>query len=261
MAWDELTGAQLFAALPAPAIVFAVDGTVVAANQGAADLFERDMPFPALTVTELLAQPDRQRLDPLAWMQRWAETPDAPELDYVYLTCRTASGNEKQLSVRVARLSTDRDGQVHYLVTMHDVSLWESRLHDEREAHRLAARVLAISADAVIVVDEALQITYANASAYELFGYASGVMLGTPLAKLIPERFRSQHEQYMARFAAEANPARLMGERTPIVAITAHGQEISVEASIARMTIKGKLVYSAHLRPRQVVSTGEPGDA
>ena len=38
MAWADLTGAALFAALPTPAIVFAADGTVVAANQGAADL-------------------------------------------------------------------------------------------------------------------------------------------------------------------------------------------------------------------------------
>jgi PAS domain S-box-containing protein len=261
MAWDELTGAQLFAVLPAPSMVFAADGTVVAANQGAADLFERDMPFPALTVTELLAQPERQRLDPLTWMQRWAEAPDAPELDYVYLICRTASGAEKQLSVRVTRLAPDQAGQTHYLVTMHDVSLWESRLHDEREAHRLAARVLAISADAVIVVDETLHLTYANASAYELFDYASGELSGMALANLIPQRYRGQHEQFMTRFAHQSTPARLMGERAPIVALTARGREVPVEASIARMTIKGKLVFSAHLRPREVASVEEPANA
>ena len=75
-------------------------------------------------------------------MRKWADSPDAPELDYVYLTCRTAQGREKQLSVRVARLDGEGAGETNYLVTMHDVSSWEKRLHDEREAHRVAARRL-----------------------------------------------------------------------------------------------------------------------
>ena len=253
MAWTELTGEALFAALPTPALVFATDGTVVAANQGAADLFERELPFPAMTVTELLAQPERTRLNPLAWMQKWADAPDAPELDYVYLTCRTARGKEKQLSVRVARLGGEGGDDTAYLVTMHDVSLWEKRLHDEREAHRVAARVLAISADAVIIVDENFDITYANNSAYKLLKYANGSLLHTPLAGLIPERFRGRHDGFMAQFAKEVNPARLMGERSPIVALAKDGEEIPVEASIARMTIRGKPVFSAHLRRRAQV--------
>jgi PAS domain S-box-containing protein len=250
MGWSDLTGEALFAALPAPALIFAADGTVVAANQGAAELFERDLPFPALTVTELLAQPERTRLDPLTWMRKWADSPDAPELDYVYLTCRTARGREKQLSVRVARLDGEGAGEANYLVTMHDVSSWEKRLHDEREAHRVAARVLAISADAVIIVDENFDVTYANNSAYRLLGYPNGALLHMPLAGLIPERFRGRHDAFMARFAKETNPARLMGERSPVVALTRDGREIPVEASIARLTIRGKPVFSAQLRAR-----------
>ncbi len=259
MAWgDALSGAALFAALPTPAIVFAVDGTVVAANAGAAELFERSLPFPAMTVTELLAQPERQRLDPLSWMQKWAERPDAPELEYVYLTCRTASGREKQLSVRVARLAPDAQGATFYLVTMHDVSLWERRLHDEREAHRVAARVLAISADAVLIVDESLHISYANNSAYRLFGYPNGSLVNEPLFRLMPQRFRESHSNFMRNFAQENKPARLMGERGPVLALTRDGKEIFVEASIARMTIKGKTVFSAHLRP-QTPGSQQPG--
>jgi len=263
MAWSELTGEALFAALPTPALVFAADGSVVAANQGAADLFERDLPFPAMTVTDLLAQPERTRLDPLAWMRKWADTPDAPELDYVYLTCRTAQGKEKQLSVRVARLAC-ADGEANdtaYLVTMHDVSSWEKRIHDEREAHRVAARVLAISADAVIIVDERFDITYANHSAYKMLKYPYGSLLHTPLAGLIPERFRGRHDGFMAQFAKETNPARLMGERGPIVALAKDGEEIPVEASIARMTIKGKPVFSAQLRLRTASRAAAAADA
>lgn len=247
MAWDELTSTALFAALPDPAIVFSVDGQVVAANQCAADLFELAMPFPQINVTELLAQPERKRLDPLAWMQKWADTPTAPELDYVYLICRTASGAEKQLSVRVARLAPV-SAEIFYLVTMHDVSRWEERLRSERDAHRVASQVLAISADAVIIVDENARITYANASADRLLAYPVGTLAGRDLGELIPERYRGGHAQFMQQFASETNPARLMGDRRPIVALTGDGVEVPVEASIARVTVQGKPVFSAHLR-------------
>ena len=129
-------------------------------------------------------------------------------------------------------------------------SSWEKRLHDEREAHRLAARVLAISADAVIVVDERFDITYANDSAHELLKYPKGTLLHTPLAGLIPERFRGRHDGFMAQFAKEVRPARLMGERSPVVALTRDGKEVPVEASIARTSIRGRTVYSAQLRVR-----------
>ena len=247
MALEELSSQALFAALPDPAMIFAVDGQVVAANQCAADLFELEMPFPQINVTELLAQPERARLDPLAWMQRWADAPQAPELDYVYLICRTATGVEKQLSVRVARLgpgSTD----TFYLVTMHDVSRWEARLRSERDAHRVATQVLAITADAVIIVDESAHITYANASADRLFAYPVGALVDRNLNELIPTRFRGGHALFMQQFAEEVKPARLMGDRRPIVALTRDGAEIPVEASISRVTVQGKPVFSAHLR-------------
>lgn len=252
MHWDELTAQVLFASLPDPAIIFSVDGQVVAANQCAADLFERSMPFPELNVTELLAQPERKRLDPLAWMRKWADSPNAPELDYVYLTCRTASGEEKQLSVRVARLDihpdTNTDADIFYLVTMHDVSRWEERLRSERAAHRIAARVLAISYDAVIIVDEDSIITYTNASTDKLLDYPATTLVGKPLSILIPERYRGGHADFMSQFATAAKAARMMGERKPIVALSRSGEEIPVEASIARITIQGKPVFSAHLR-------------
>jgi PAS domain S-box-containing protein len=247
MGWDDLSSQALFAALPDPAIVFSVDGQVVAANQCAADLFERDMPFPQINVTELLAQPERKRLDPLAWMQKWADAPHAPELAYVYLICRTATGAEKQLSVRVARLSPD-SADTFYLVTMHDVSRWEERLRSERDAHRVASQVLAITADAVIVVDEDTRITYANSSAERLLAYPAGALVDRFLGDLMPERYRSGHAGFMQQFASETRPARLMGDRRPIVALTSDGVEIPVEASISRVTVQGKPVFSAQLR-------------
>jgi len=247
MTWSNLSSEALFASLPDPAIVFSVAGQVVAANQCAAELFEQTMPFPQISVTELLAQPERSRLDPLTWMQKWADTPNAPELEYVYLICRTASGAEKQLSVRVARL-VPSEVETYFLVTMHDVSRREERMRKERDAHRLANQVLAITADAVIMADEDANVTYANASADALLEYLPGTLKNQNLGELLPHRFRTSHIQHMREFAAEVSPARLMGERKPIVALSKNGEEIPVEASISRVTIQGKPIFVALLR-------------
>lgn len=243
MNWEDLSAEALFLGLPEPAIILAADGRVLAGNTCAEELFEMPGSFAGLSVTDLLPQPERTRLNPLEWLARWADRPDAPELEYVYLTCRTHTGAEKQLSVRVSKL-----GASNYLVTMHDVSRWEERLHAERDAHRLAARVLAISADAVVITDAARRVTYANASALALFGYSATELEGMALGELLPARFRSTHDAFMDRFAAETTPARMMGDRRRVLALTKAGEEIPVEASITRVAVRGEQMFSAHLR-------------
>ena len=131
---------------------------------------------------------------------------------------------------------------------MGDISLDQSRQQQTRSAHRLAARVLAISADAIVTVDPDLKIIYANPSAEQLFDYDGGQLLGVELGELLPDRFRGDHSSQIAQFAAEKNPARLMGERAEVIGLTRSGDEIPLEASITKVTVDQKVVFSAQLR-------------
>lgn len=255
--WDSTSASVLFEQLPEAAIVFAADGTVVAGNRLASRLFEAPEPFPSMNVTDLLPQPERERLDPLAWMQRWASTTDAPELDFVHLTARTRRGASRQLKVRVARLTglvEQRRSGACYLVTFHDVTAAEQRLRAERQAHRVAARILAISADAIVSTDSSFEITFVNDSAAALFGWPAGELVGRPLATLIPERSASAHLKHMHEFAEQPESARLMAQRGEVSGVTRTGEEIPLEASITKVTSDAGPVFSAHLRdlrPRQ----------
>ncbi len=247
--WQSGSEGRLLAQLPTPVIVVTTQGRVVFGNESAAELFDTEMPFDEVSVLDLLTQHERTRLNPLAWMEKWANSPNAPELDYVYLTCQTSTGQEKQLSVRVAR--ADLGGTPHYLVTMHDMSRWLERWHTERDSHRVAARILSITADGVLMTDEELVITYANSSAEHLFGYAQGELVGKPLAELIPSRFRGAHIEHVARFVKEPQPSRLMSQRTPVTGLTKDGREVPIQASITRLSVSGRAVFSALLRPDQ----------
>ncbi len=242
----DVTAASLLSGFPEPMLVIQADGTLVFLNEAAGTLLSVEPAAPRGRITDFLPENERSRLNPLAWLQRWAETPDAPEMDFVHLTVRAADGRELPARVRVGRL---RQGtETLYVVMLQDVTRDQNRQQQTRSAHRLAARVLAISADAIVTTDPDLIISYANPSAEKLFEYRSGELVGRPLADLLPERYRRGHREQIERFGAEPRPARLMGERSEVLGLTRNGEEIPLEASITKVTLDGELFFSAHLR-------------
>jgi PAS domain S-box-containing protein len=112
----------------------------------------------------------------------------------------------------------------------------------------LFSSFLAISADAVIAVDEEQHIIFFNEGAERIFGWSAAEVGGKYLAMLLPERFRAQHRGHVHGFGAAHGRARLMGERQEISGLRKSGEEFPAEASIQRMEVEGKNVYAAVLR-------------
>jgi len=107
---------------------------------------------------------------------------------------------------------------------------------------------LAISADAVIAVDDEQRIIFFNEGAERIFGYTAEEVGGQYLAMLLPERFRATHRGHVEGFGAAHGRARVMGERQEISGLRKSGEEFPAEASIQRMEIDGHQVYAAVLR-------------
>lgn len=110
------------------------------------------------------------------------------------------------------------------------------------------ASILAISADAIIIVDEAQRITHFNLGAEQIFGYAAAELIGEPLTILLPERYRGAHHGHVQRFAAGAETARRMGERREIFGLRRDGQEFPAEASISKLRMPEGWVFMVVLR-------------
>lgn len=254
---EDLSAVSLLDGFPEPTLMMDSEGIIEYGNPAAARLFGQAAFAAGESITRYIPEDERQRLEPLVWLRRWAAMPDAPELRHVHLICRTAAGEQIPVQVRVGRLA---GRPRHYVVMLQDVREVQARAQQTREAHRLAARMLAISADAIIAADEQLTIIYANPAADRLFGSEGGRLIGRPLDSLIPERYRTLHHGMMQRFAAESAPARLMGDRARITGLTTRGEEIPLEASIAKITTAGGLVYSAHLRDLRRRDSGPQGD-
>ncbi len=117
----------------------------------------------------------------------------------------------------------------------------------EASSTRLAG-IVSIAADAIISMDERQTITMFNDGAEVIFGYARDELIGKPLTMLLPERLRAGHADHVRTFGASHVQARRMGQRSEITAQRKNGEVFPAEASISRLDVVGKLIFTAVLR-------------
>lgn len=115
-------------------------------------------------------------------------------------------------------------------------------------AEPLFATLCELAADAIVIVDDDFQIVHFNHGASSIFGYRPEEALGAPLSILLPPRARSQHEQYMRRFATSEQATKAMGVRGQISGVRKNGEEFPAEASISKLVQNGRTLYTAWLR-------------
>ncbi len=112
----------------------------------------------------------------------------------------------------------------------------------------LFAGLLAISADAVIALDDQQRIIFFNEGAERIFGFTAADVGGKQLEILMPARFRTAHRGHVQGFGDAHGRGRLMGERQHIFGLRSNGDEFPCEASIERLEVDGLNVYAAVLR-------------
>lgn len=245
---------RLLDVLPEAALVVDAGGAVRYLNDAAGELLGYSRAeLEGHDVATVIASQPGQRVDVVAWLGRWAEAPNSPQLRYLTLTGRARSGAQLRLSVRVAKLDADPRC---YLVTLRDVTAEQREHQDVKHAYLVASRILAISDDAIVNADKDLNVTFFNRKAEALFGLTAAEIVGRPIEVLLPERYRRSHARHIANFRDSKAPSRLMGERGEIVGLAANGDEIPLEASIAKVFIDGEPTFSVQLRdirPRKAV--------
>lgn len=110
-------------------------------------------------------------------------------------------------------------------------------------------QILEVAADAIVTVNEAQEIVHFNRGAEQIFGYRKSDVIGKSLSSLLPERFRSSHEEHVIAFGRSAETARLMGHRREVFGLRKDGTEFPAEASILKLDAPdGRRLYSALVR-------------
>jgi adenylate cyclase len=103
------------------------------------------------------------------------------------------------------------------------------------------------AADAIITADATGLITTWNPAAGRMFGYEATEVIGESLATLVPERFRSAHDQGLARVVATGE-TRIIGKTVEVFGLHSDGHEFPIELSLATWLDEGERFFSGIIR-------------
>jgi len=116
------------------------------------------------------------------------------------------------------------------------------------ELREITQHLLRFSPDALVVIDDANRIRFANETVKELFGYAPEDLIGKPLDLLIPERLRAHHGKHTASFMRSPNNREMGARIADLFALRADGSEFSAGIRLAPIRIGGRLFVAAAIR-------------
>ena len=141
--------------------------------------------------------------------------------------------------VLLTRMDTGKE--VFLQATVRDISerkQAEQALHESEEMFR---QISSTANDAILMMDNAGNISFWNAAAERMFGYSAAEALGKELHRLIvPARF---YDAFAARFPAfqSSGQGPIVGELTrEIQGIRKDGSEIQVELSVSAVQLHGQ---------------------
>ena len=127
-----------------------------------------------------------------------------------------------------------------------DLRLDAEQIKRAQEAQMLG--LIESAMDAIVMVDDTHSIIVFNPAAEKMFGYAHADIIGSPLSKLLPPRFRAAHGEQLRVFGISGSASRRMGSLGSIMAIRANGTEFPAEASISYFDLGQGICYTAIVR-------------
>jgi PAS domain S-box-containing protein len=108
--------------------------------------------------------------------------------------------------------------------------------------------VLESSIDGVVIANSKGEITYLNKSALDMFGLTKDEMLGKPLADIMPEKYRSLHQQGMERFISTKIP-KVIGKVVELEGLKKDGTVFPIEMSLSSVDLgNDEITFTAIIR-------------
>ncbi|MFL6091108.1 MAG: PAS domain S-box protein [Aeromicrobium sp.] len=180
--------------------------------------------------------PDRVRDRHPGLRQAFSADPSARPMRGRNLSGRRKDGSEFSVDISLTPLHTERG------------LLIAAAVRDATERKQAEARyeaLLEAAPDAIVVVDEAGNITVASHRTKDLFGYTREELIGQPVELLIPVKNRPGHPKLRSGFFKHPD-VRPMGAGLQLWAVRKDGSEFPVDISLSPLqTTTGTLVSAA----------------
>ena len=107
-----------------------------------------------------------------------------------------------------------------------------------------AERLLEASPNAVVAVDDAGTVLFANSSVERVFGWSPPALIGQAIEVLVPERTRAAHTGHRAAFLGKPEP-RPMGLGRELRGLHRDGSEFAMAASLTTIRTRNGLLIVA----------------
>lgn len=117
----------------------------------------------------------------------------------------------------------------------------------QQPADELARSALEAAPDAMVIIDSAGIIRYANRQVGALFGYTHDEVIGQPVEHLMPTRFRLRHVQHRMGYM-DTLRVRPMGVGLALFGQRQDGSELPVEISLSPVPYAGEVLIVAAIR-------------
>ncbi|MDT7602453.1 MAG: two-component system, cell cycle sensor histidine kinase and response regulator CckA, partial [Acidobacteriota bacterium] len=120
----------------------------------------------------------------------------------------------------------------------------EAARRESEARYRIVAET---ATDAIVTIDEASIIQFANQAAERIFGYTQQELLGAPLTILMPEALRHAHAHGLKRYAATGE-RKMNWQAVEVRGLRKDGREIPLELSFGEYAEGGKRIFTGIIR-------------
>jgi two-component system sensor kinase FixL len=162
-------------------------------------------------------------------------------------TVRVAKGDRRvEISLTVSPIK-DASGRVVGASTIaRDISLKNSHLRQLLDSEERLRSIVEAAVDGIVVIDARGSIEAFNPGAERLFGYTAGEVLGKNINLLMPEPYRSEHDQYVQHYL-ETGEQRIIGIGREVSAMRKDGSLFPVHLSVGEMLLGGQRKFTGIL--------------
>jgi len=141
--------------------------------------------------------------------------------------------------VEVYRGPIEIGARSNLFAIVHDITERKRVEEQLRDNENKLRAITEAGADAIILVDDGMRVTYWNGAAERMFGRMRGEVLGETIDCIVPERHRDAHIRGFRRFIASG--AGVLGRTIHEVCALRHdGTEFPGELSLAGVQLMGK---------------------
>jgi PAS domain S-box-containing protein len=116
------------------------------------------------------------------------------------------------------------------------------------ESQAQLAGIIASAMDAIVTIDEDQKIVLFNTAAESIFRCRAADVIGQPLDRFIPARFRARHAEHVRALGRSDCVRRLIGPGGVVIGRRADGEEFPAESSISQSGAPGRRLYTVIMR-------------